>query len=371
MLRKKAKILHSDIKSEINNQSFDLNITNFCKGIAILLMIIHHLAIDMPNTGIMIYGVSLFNRIGLLGKICVSIFLILSGFGCFEQSKNAKLDRAVFYKRKFKKTYSKYLLIVILSVIIGIVFFRIQLVKFLPINLVGIIKLLLTCSGIQYLIGYTGFNWSWWFVTAIIVYYLLFPFLKRLMEKYSYKVLIVSILISFTDIIEINERFTVFIILNYLCPFVIGMFMSYNNNIVKLKKSIMKNDYKKVVLLLILTLTIFIRENALNLSWLANKIDYTLSFLLILLVYIFWKDSKTIANKFFTYLGRKSGDIYYVHMFISTIYLRDFTYSLPSEILMVGYVLICSLLCSYVLNLIVNLFKEMSKALEGSKNMSD
>ncbi|WP_035280758.1 acyltransferase family protein, partial [Clostridium saccharoperbutylacetonicum] len=63
------------------NKDFTVEHTNYCKGIAIILMVIHHLYWNSPGYGIYIGQVTLSQRIAAIGKVCVSIFLLLSGFG--------------------------------------------------------------------------------------------------------------------------------------------------------------------------------------------------------------------------------------------------------------------------------------------------
>lgn len=66
--------------------TFNLKHTNYCKGIAIIFMVIHHLFWNVPNIGYMVGDMALSQRIGIIGKVCVSIFLFLSGIGLYKSS---------------------------------------------------------------------------------------------------------------------------------------------------------------------------------------------------------------------------------------------------------------------------------------------
>ena len=68
-------------------RKFTIEDTNFSKGIAVCFLIVHHLFWDVPNIGLSINGIALSQRIGIVGKVCVAIFLILSGYGINESSK--------------------------------------------------------------------------------------------------------------------------------------------------------------------------------------------------------------------------------------------------------------------------------------------
>lgn len=59
--------------------------TQILKGIGIMLMLIHHLfsspaSIELYDD-IAINGVGLVNQIGVFSKLCVSIFVFISGYG--------------------------------------------------------------------------------------------------------------------------------------------------------------------------------------------------------------------------------------------------------------------------------------------------
>jgi len=55
--------------------SISLNETNAVKGIAIIAMLLHHLFYTHPEFGFVVH------QIGLIGKVCVAMFLFLSGYG--------------------------------------------------------------------------------------------------------------------------------------------------------------------------------------------------------------------------------------------------------------------------------------------------
>lgn len=66
--------------------TIDYNITiedtSAVKGIAIIAMLVHHLFYQHPEYGMIIY------QLGLVGKICVALFLFLSGYGLTLQFSN-------------------------------------------------------------------------------------------------------------------------------------------------------------------------------------------------------------------------------------------------------------------------------------------
>lgn len=61
----------------MENHSFGLTLhdTSILKGIAICAMLWHHLFYENPEYGLFVW------HLALLGKVCVAIFLLLSGYG--------------------------------------------------------------------------------------------------------------------------------------------------------------------------------------------------------------------------------------------------------------------------------------------------
>lgn len=83
----------------MGNKSVALSLhdTSVLKGIAICAMLWHHLFFKHPEYGYVVY------HIAQLGKVCVAIFLFLSGYGLTVQFKNnvdidaEKLNGGGFY----------------------------------------------------------------------------------------------------------------------------------------------------------------------------------------------------------------------------------------------------------------------------------
>lgn len=63
-------------------RQFDKNVTSQMKALALMLMLVHHLwkHNEMVHYGPLSYS-GILEQIGLFGKICVGIFLFLSGYG--------------------------------------------------------------------------------------------------------------------------------------------------------------------------------------------------------------------------------------------------------------------------------------------------
>ncbi len=71
----------------INKKTFNKNVTSQMKAIALLLMLVHHLWREPGFVRFepVAYG-NILLSIGLMSKICVGIFMFLSGYGLMASS---------------------------------------------------------------------------------------------------------------------------------------------------------------------------------------------------------------------------------------------------------------------------------------------
>ncbi|MBE6049625.1 MAG: acyltransferase [Clostridium sp.] len=326
-------------------EGFNKDNTLVCKGIAIILMVVHHLFWNVPDIGVSINGIAVSQRIGVIGKVCVSVFIMLSGLGLYKGTKG-KIKIKEFYVKRLSKLYLNYLFIVITSSLIGLCFFKDIFLSSFPNH--RVLRFLLNCTGFQYVVGYQGINSSWWFVTEIMICYILYPLLLELVEKYKWKFAILTFILSFVELIHIGNITS---IIAWICPFVIGITIAADNTLDKIKNYVNEKGIPYIAILSLLLLVCFIRQIGAKDNVYMFKLDYILSFVLMITVYLGYGKVKTL-DKFFVYFGKKSMDIFYVHMFIGNYFLKDFTYSLGNPILMCLFVMVCSLIWSYLLDFI-------------------
>ncbi len=148
-----------------------INKSNYLKGIAIILMLVHHLfaypSRISPDITVyhMVNSVNIEMFVGLFGKICVSMFLFLSGYGF-------SLKTEVTFKYiwgKLKNLYISYWIVLFIFVPIGILYFPGERYSLSPSlffeNLIGI---------------KSTYNSEWWFFKLYVLYVLSLPLLSRL-----------------------------------------------------------------------------------------------------------------------------------------------------------------------------------------------
>lgn len=333
------------------SRKFTIDDTNFSKGIAICLMIWHHLFWDTSSFGIAFGGVNISQAMGIVSKVCVSIFLILSGYGIYESTKN-EFDIKKTYSKHLAKIYVNYWYIIMVSLIIGFLFFRNNLLQMLPQNhpYLGII---LSLSGLQYLVGYKGFNPSWWFISVTIVLYLLYPIFRCLLEKYNFKFFLISILFLFAVNIPYIGN-TVF----WFFPFIFGMYIS-KNNILSIIYNIFYKNYCFIILFLLFVVFTYTRY-ILGMTINGYVFDSIYALLIITINFVFLSRIK-IISLICVFLGKHSMIMYLVHMFITNYYIGSVTINMINQPVFMFFI-------SLIITIIVALLIEKSQELMGFNN---
>ena len=106
----------SERKSLTNTMIFDIRQTNIAKGFAILLLMWHHLFFNSPKNNNAFETILIFQDIPIecyiarFCKVCVSIFLFLSGYGLYkswQKAQNSHSSWGIKQKFLFVKKHTK------------------------------------------------------------------------------------------------------------------------------------------------------------------------------------------------------------------------------------------------------------------------
>lgn len=149
--------------------------TNMIKGIAVLLLLIHH-SWSPLKTETMAYG-SLIRTMTSAGKLSVAVFSMLSGYGMYLSASGKKAGNMTVWRNilyHVLKIYTVFWLTA--GILAGIV----SALAGSPQAVYGkltIYHLALDLLGLSYIAGTPMLANSWWYVTAALIYYCCFPFL--------------------------------------------------------------------------------------------------------------------------------------------------------------------------------------------------
>ena len=192
------------------------------KGIGIILMLVHHLFYSEWSQGlyndIYIHGNGIVNQIGLFCKLCVAVFVFVSGYGLAAKYGEG-LNLKQYYLHRFKKLYLNYWFIWLLFVPVGVFVFHRTFEDVYQDHVV--VKAGLDFLGLLHLTGLLGYNPTWWFYSCIIVLYLLFPWLNKRFDKSPFLIMTLCFFVAVLDFLPFIQPYGV-----YLITFGTGMLMA-------------------------------------------------------------------------------------------------------------------------------------------------
>lgn len=171
---------------ENRDYEFTKSHNQIAKGIAITLMMIHHLFAfperiqDVSYISMLpFWNFSLFQDtsieflLGDFAKICVAMYLFLSGYGLYITSSRKENFTLKDSLQKMMKFLINYWVVFIIFVPIGMIWFKGATSYHL--NIIEFMANLFTLS--------SSYNSEWWFIRLYIELLLLFPLIKRVLKK--------------------------------------------------------------------------------------------------------------------------------------------------------------------------------------------
>lgn len=208
----------------VSQEQFDLSLkeSNALKGVALILLLIHHLFYiqnglydDVHLFGTQINFVLIFANVC---KVCVAIFVLLSGYACAKTVEIASAKDVVsFYRRRFKKLFVNYWFIWLLFVPAGVFIFD---RTFHDVYAEPVVRnFLLDFFGLINATGQLGYNATWWFYSCIIMLYALFPLIAYVESKWPWSIIV---LLPASAVLAFVRCKYLMPISSYLFPFVVG-----------------------------------------------------------------------------------------------------------------------------------------------------
>lgn len=330
--------------------------TDALKGIALILLLIHHLFYIQNGQydDIYIYGHGVVEIIGKVSKVCVAIFVFLSGYGLMAGAENVShISLKEFYTKRFTKLYSNYWLIWLLFVPIGVIAMGLTFPLVYGEHWGG--KFILDLFGLLNCIGLLGYNPTWWFYSCIILLYLIFPIIVSLCEKekrwIEHGLLFVAIILCWCPLEPLQPiRF-------YLFSFILGIYC--RNGLIgrylppPKDKSLIINiiqgnlgRFGKVVLLMLIPICFIIRMK--------TPFSFAIMFdsIITILIVLAYKNIKTLHNNTLRLFGRHSFNIFLFHTFLFYLYFPQIIYFNRNPLAIFATLLVSCLLISLVIEYI-------------------
>lgn len=320
--------------------------TNVLKGLALLLLLWHHLFYKTNGLfeDFTLFGYGIANQLGIFSKVCVAIFVFLSGYGLIRSNKSKSV--IIFYRKRFVKLFANYWFIWLIFVPLNIFCFGYSLEQVYNTQIVP--KLIIDFVGMASLVGTRTMNATWWFYSCIIILYALFPIIYR--GGYRYLLcLLIALILPFVPSFKLIEP-----IRYYLLPFVMGIIcgdnrIGFHQSSIKLLNKISlifrgySTNFDICILFVFFLLTALLR----NISQYSLLVDSFLA-LLIYLLYINLNLS-TKLKRALAFLGKHSFNIFLFHTFFYYYWFKNLFYSPTNPILIFLLLLLVTLLVSLVL----------------------
>lgn len=294
--------------------------TAVMKGIAICAMLCHHLY-GFPPDGVEPYT-GFFAWIGVLGKVCVALFLFCSGYGLAANYTPMSIKNDLkFIGRRLVKFYLNYWVIFFIFVPITVFCFHQPLSAAYGDNHV-LGYLFLDMLGMQ---GWQSYNITWWFNTLIIILYLLFPILYRLISHKPWVAILVGILLMR---LSTRAPLNPVDIMTYQFPFVLGIvWKMYEDKGNVIQEWFVSHKVASMgISLCILIILVIIRMNPIIPHWSGLRIDGFIACTIALCVVTIVRNLNWLMVTF-AFLGKHSINIYLMHSFINAFWCVSLLHS--------------------------------------------
>lgn len=300
------------------NKSFNLNIISkertSLMGLAIIGIMFFHMSLNLSTFPILL-------KIKALGNIGVDIFLFLSAIGLYYSCQKS---------HDIKKFYQKRVLRIIPATIICLVPWYIYLVK--TGMTTSITRFLLDITSLGFWID--GNNRGW-YVAFIIVLYLIYPFLHKLISFNNYKENFIKCVALCILIVIINICVSLFfpnwydgveLALSRIPIFIVGCFIApliYN------EKELSWYYIIIFMLISIIGLWLIYNWNGVNVFSIKRYIYLFITISLIpIAALILNLINKSIFNKLLKWFGKYTLEIYLIHTQILTVLSQQCNYNL-------------------------------------------
>ena len=324
-------------------KQLSLRDTYALKGIALLLLLVHHLFyIDNGlYDDITIAGHGVVQTIGLWSKLCVAIFIFLSGYGLTVQAEKAGGvgSLTLFYRHRFTKLMFNYWFIWLIFVPIDVFVFHHSFAEAYGSH-TGL-KFLLDFTGLINAFGLYGYNVTWWFYSCIILLYILFPFLYQLLKKETMlSVLVIAVATYLPSPIFASAQ-------PYLLTFLAGMiYCRLSNNYTRR----IKTNHSIVICIL------FIMASFDRLV-IPDKLRFDVVIVILLVMVFNSINVSETTTKALAFLGKHSTNIFLFHTFIYYMWFSDITYATRNPMVILLELLTVCLLISLILESIKKMIR--------------
>lgn len=332
---------------------FDKRVSNEVKGIAIILMLIHHLFYCL-YTFCLQYDVNMYPLSGETmrilsqnGKVCVSMYVFIIAYGITKGNfaKKEQLSRNsinVSAINRCVKLWGNFTFIYLLTLCtVGLR--EKTLIEIYGGGWIGVFNAFIDLFGLRGLFGTPGLNETWWYMSLAFLLIFAVPLLNVVYDRYGLSIVVILGYFSYL----MSNGGTSF--LHYLFSVILGILMAESNGFdriktMKLFKIDALNSVIKVIFFLATIVSLYLLRDGTDLSCFIDPLFTICVCGLCVEVH----NIPYGVNRITEFLGKHSMNIFLVHTLIFEYYFTEFIYSFDNWLFILLALLISSLLVSIV-----------------------
>jgi hypothetical protein len=313
------------------------------KAFAIIAMFVHHLFFEHPEFGSAIFNIS------ATCKICVTLFIFLSGYGMAASFPGngsgifclVKIAPFVLCKR-YSKFFLNYWFVFFVFVPIGIFCFGrpLEAAYGKSANLLN--SFINDIFGLQSLNSY---NATWWFNAIILTLWMLFPFLYLAEKNKIISVCLLIFLFLESSAVVQFFCFSAFGLERYIFPFALGIFIAMHSDGINKILNVVRPYIVFYMSLIIALFLLFLRAIPVFPNFTEFSVEPFATVFIVLAVVSLCRITK-FRFASMQFIGKHSMNMYLTHTFIFGYFFHDFIYGFKYPILIFLVLFAASLLLS-------------------------
>lgn len=343
---------------------FTKNDTALVKGVAILMMLFHHCfesswRYDGYEMNFFPLTESQTVTIASFFKICVALFVFLSGYGIAKSLERTPQDG--YARRIGRRTFSLmsgFWFIFVLGIISAAIIMPSMLEVYSNEHITNsVILALYDFLGLAELFGTPTLNSTWWYMSLALIIIAIMPLLYKLYKRFGWIALfMVTFFLNGFVKRAFNDEIVNFDMIRWLFTLELGMVCADKDILAKIKsfRIIGKSraaDYavKLVVYTAVLFCCVYSRR---FLDWKVSYIrDGLIPMFVVIYCYTILAEIPGLRNVL-QFLGKHSMNIFMSHTFLRAYFLKDFLYGLKYSMLTFLVLTVLSVLLSIVIDLL-------------------
>lgn len=343
----------------MERKNFDIAASMAIKGSAILMMIFHHLfrnGLDYHEIYDIIYfpfpGKNICN-IATVFKICVGLFVLVSGYGLYLNYKKTELSSSKWVLQREIKLLSGYWIAVVCCWIICQFVNKYPQIRYFNEDIYkGISYMIVEFLGCSKFFGTPTLVSEWWYMSAAVTFVAMVPLIMLLEDKLM---MLMIVVMAMPRMLGVGFQGGI-AIYSFVFTFLLGMLCAEYDIVNKWINVGNKVGWLKFVVELIILFVgyKFWLKIPIKVFWEFHYGIYPLLVLLFLAEFII---PILAIQKVLIFFGKHSANMYFIHSLLLYQYFTKFIYTMPHFLISYSILLGMSLGVSILLDLLKKIIK--------------